>query len=59
MKNTALTNTTLAAATVFGAGVLADCDYCQPLLLASVVYLVIKRWLPSANQKTQYQNFPS
>ncbi|MGD8933849.1 MAG: hypothetical protein PVF35_03660 [Gammaproteobacteria bacterium] len=47
MKNTTITNITIAAAAVFSAGVLAGCEYCQPLLLATVVYLVIDRALPS------------
>ena len=59
MKNTALTNIAIAAAIVLCVGVLAGCDYCQPLLLASAIYLVVTHWLPSANQSTQYQNFAS
>jgi len=59
MKHNALTNTAFAAATVFSVGVLAGCDYCQPLLLASVITLVIARWLPALNQNTQHENFAS
>lgn len=59
MKNTALTNTAFAAASVFSVGVLAGCDYCQPLLLATVITLVIARWLPAANPNTHYENFAS
>jgi hypothetical protein len=56
MKNTTITNIAIAAATVFSAGVLAGCEYCQPLLLATVVYLVIANWLPSyrRNIQTEY-----
>lgn len=56
MKNTTITNISLAAATVFSAGVLAGCEYCQPLLLATVVYLVITNWLSSdrRNIHTEY-----
>jgi hypothetical protein len=57
MKNTVLTATAFAAATVFSVGVLTGCDYCQPLLLASVITLVIARWLPAVNQNTQHENF--
>jgi hypothetical protein len=32
-----MSNITLAAATVFSAGVMAGCEYCQPMLLATVV----------------------
>ena len=59
MKNTALTRTAFAAASVFSVGVLAGCDYCQPLLLATVITLVIERWLPSAHRATHYENFAS
>jgi hypothetical protein len=59
MKNTALTSTAFAAASVFSVGVLAGCDYCQPLLLASAIILVMVRWLPSANKSTQYENYAS
>ena len=59
MKNTVLTTTTFVAATVFSVGVLAGCDYCQPLLLASVITLVIEHWLPSANHRTHNENFAS
>ncbi len=59
MKNTALTRTAIAAASVFSVGVLAGCDYCQPLLLATVIYLVIDRWLPSKHRATHYENFAS
>ena len=54
MKNNVLTNTAFAAATVFSVGALVGCDYCQPLLLASVIYLVID-WLPSANPSVHNQ----
>ena len=59
MKNNTLTNTAFAAASVFSVGVLAGCDYCQPLLLAPVIVLVIARWLPAARPGTQYKNFAS
>jgi hypothetical protein len=56
MKNTTITNSAIAAATVFSAGVLAGCEYCQPLLLATGVYLVIAIWLTSdrRNIQTEY-----
>ena len=56
MKNTTITNITIAAATAFSAGVLAGCEYCQPLLLTTVVYLAIANWLPSdrRNIHTEY-----
>lgn len=56
MKKTALTNTAFAAASIFSLGVLVGCDYCQPLLLASVITLVIARWLPSAHRGTLHKN---
>ena len=59
MKNTALTRTAFAAATVFSGGVLAGCDYCQPLLLATVMTLVITRWMPAAKPNTHYENYAS
>ena len=59
MKNNTFTKIAFAAASVFSVGVLSGCDYCQPLLLASVITLVIARWLPSANQTTHYKNYAS
>ena len=59
MNNSVLTKTALAAASVFSVGVLAGCDYCQPLLLATVIYLVIAHWLPAAQQGDHYKNFAS
>ena len=59
MKHKALTNTAFVAASVFSVGVLAGCAYCQPLLLASVITLVIERWLPAAQRASQYENFAS
>ena len=59
MNNTALTSTAFAAASVFSVGVLAGCDYCQPLLLAAVIYLVFARRLPSAHRATHYEDFAS
>ena len=59
MKNTTLTSTAFVAATVFSGGVLAGCDYCQPLLLATVITLVIARWLPAAHRGSHYGNFAS
>ena len=59
MKTDALTHATLAAAAVFSVGVLAGCAHCQPLLPASVICLVVERWLASANQGTRYENVAS
>jgi hypothetical protein len=59
MKNTTLIRTAFVAATVFSVGVLAGCDYCQPLLLATVIYLAIERWLPASHRVTHYENFAS
>jgi hypothetical protein len=59
MKNTALTRTAFVAASVFSVGVLAGCDYCQPLLLATAITLVIERWLPASHRGTHYENFAS
>jgi hypothetical protein len=59
MKNNVLTKTAFAAATVFSPGVLAGCDYCQPLLLAAVITLVIARWLPAAFRGSRHENFAS
>jgi hypothetical protein len=59
MKQSALTNTAFAAASVFSVGVLAGCSYCQPLLLASVITLVIARWLPAAHRDTHDENYAS
>ena len=59
MTNNALTKTAFAAASVFSVGVLAGCEYCQPLLLASVITLVIAHWLPAAIKNTQHENFVS
>jgi hypothetical protein len=42
---------TFVAATVLSVGVLAGCEYCQPLLLATVTYMAIKPWLPKTNNK--------
>jgi hypothetical protein len=53
MKNTSITNTAIATATVFSTGVLAGCEYCQPLLLATLVYLVITSWLPTRRRNNQ------
>ena len=50
---------TFAAATVFSVGVLAGCDYCQPLLLATVMTLVITRWMPAAKPNTHDENYAS
>ena len=59
MKKITLTNTAFAAASFFSVGVLAGCTYCQPLLLATVITLVIARWLPSAHRGTHHENFAS
>ena len=59
MNNKTLTNTAFAAASVFSVGVLAGCDYCQPLLLATVITLVIAHWLPAVQQGSHYENFAS
>ena len=59
MKKIALIDTIFAAATVFSVGVMAGCDYCQPLLLASVIVLFIERWLSAANPNTQHKIFAS
>ena len=59
MNTTATPKTAFAAATVFSVGVLAGCDYCQPLLLATVIYLLIERWQPAAKPSTHYENFAS
>jgi hypothetical protein len=59
MEKTTLTNTALAAASVVSLGVLAGCTYCQPLLVATVITLVIAHWLPSAHRGTHHENFAS
>ena len=48
MRSTALTTTSLAATTLFSIGV-----------LASIITLVIERWLSSANPSTRYENIAS
>ena len=59
MRKTALIKTAFAAASVFSVGVLAGCTYCQPLLLATLITLVIARWLPLAHRGTHHENFAS
>jgi hypothetical protein len=53
MRTKTITNISIAAATVFSTGVLAGCEYCQPLLLATLVYLVMASWLPSHSRGNQ------
>jgi uncharacterized membrane protein YhiD involved in acid resistance len=59
MKNNVLTKTAFAAATVFSLGVLAGCDHCQPLLLATVITMAVARWLPAAHRCSHNENFAS
>lgn len=59
MKKIALTDIVLAAAVLFSIGMLTGCDYCQPLALASIIFMVIKRWMPSGNKRTQFEYFAS
>jgi|GEM_PF-5095566 len=59
MKNNAITTTAFAAAAVVSAGVLAGCDYCQPMLLALVIILAIARWLPAPHRGRHHDNFAS
>ena len=59
MKNNVLTKAAFAAASVLSAGVLAGCTYCQPLLLATVITLVIARWLPAPRRGSHHENFAS
>lgn len=59
MKNNLLTKIAFAAASVLSVGVLAGCTYCQPLLLATGITLVIARWLPAAHRGGHHENFAS
>lgn len=59
MKKNPFTKTAFAAATVFSVGVLAGCAYCQPLLLATLIALVIARWLPAPHRGSYSENCAS
>lgn len=59
MKKIASTDIALAAAVIFGVGMLTGCDYCQPMALASIIFMIIKRWLPTENKRTQHEYLAS
>lgn len=59
MKKIALTHIALAATVMFSVGTLAGCDYCQPLALASLIFMAIMRWLPSENKRALSEHFAS
>ena len=56
MKKIALTDIALAATVIFSVGTLTGCDYCQPLALASIVFMIIKRGLSSENKRAQHES---
>jgi hypothetical protein len=59
MKKIALTHIALAATVIFSVGTLTGCDYCQPLALASIVFMIIKRGLSSENKRALSEHFAS
>ena len=56
MKSITSTRIALAATIRFGVGLRAGCDYCLPLALASLIFTMTQRCLPSDNKRAQYES---
>ena len=50
MKKITSTDIALVATVIFSVGTLTGCDYCQPLALATIVFMIIKRVMSSENK---------